>query len=159
MRLLIGGLLLVTALPAYAADCSNWQAGKEEVEGGTAMVAKICNAAGGELRADCGEPGKMTLSLKPTGADFPPPGGNPDFVGKVHIEAGGKTFDPDMSYAAMDGVLGLDLDADDPLAKAMGSNGSIVFTSKSAGIPATTFSLSGSSAALDALLASCKGGN
>lgn len=159
MRLLMGGLLLMTALPAYAADCSNWQAAKEEVEGGTAMVAKVCNASGGELRADCGEPGQMALSFKPGKADFPPPGGNPDFVGKVHIEAGGQTFEPDMSYAAMDGVMVLDLAADDPLAKAMGSTGSIVFSSKSAGIPATTFSLSGSSAALEALLASCKGGN
>ncbi len=157
MRLVLASVFLVLAAGAQAADCNKWKASLEEGEGGSRMVARMCNAAGGKLTVECGAPGALMMAFAPKG-DFAPPGDNPDFVGRFSIKVGSETFDRDMTYWAMDGVMGLEISVRDKLADALSKaeGGTVSFASPEPGIADSGFSLNGASAALKKLEASCR---
>lgn len=159
MRLILASMLLILAANTQAADCSKWKASMEEGEGGSRMVARMCNAGGGELTVECGAPGVLMLAFAPS-ENFAPPGDNPDFVGPFSIKVGPETFDRDMTYWAMDGLMGAEVAFKDRLAEALGKAdaGTISLASSKAGIAESSFSLSGSAAALKKLVATCRKG-
>lgn len=159
MRLILTSMVLILAAGAQAADCGAWKASMEEGEGGSRMVARMCNAAGGELTVECGAPGTLLMAFAPTG-DFAPPGGNPDFVGSFSIKIGTDRFDRDMTYGAMDGLMEADIAFKDKLADVLGKadGGAISFASSKAGIAEASFPLKGAAAALKKLKASCRRG-
>ncbi|HWU60634.1 MAG TPA: hypothetical protein VN112_01290 [Ensifer sp.] len=159
MRLILASILLLISAGAQAADCSKWKASMEEGEGGSRMVARMCNAAGGELTIECGAPGVLMLAFAPS-ENFAPPGDNPDFVGPFSIKVGMESFDRDMTYWAMDGLMGAEVTFQDKLAEALGKAdaGTISFASSKAGIAESRFPLSGATAALKKLKASCRKG-
>lgn len=159
MRLILASMLLILAGGAQAADCSKWKASMEEGEGGSRMVARICNAVGGELTVECGAPGTLLMAFAPKG-DFAPPSDNPDFVGSFSIKIGSESFDRDMTYWAMDGLMGADVAFKEKLALALGKadGGAISFASSKAGIADSSFPLNGAAAALKKLKASCRRG-
>lgn len=157
MRLILASMLFIVAAGAEADDCSKWKASMEEGEGGSRMVARMCNAAGGELTVECGAPGTLLMAFAPTG-DFAPPGDNPDFVGPFSIKIGNESFGRDMTYGAMDGLMEFEVQFKDKLADALGKadGGAISFTSSKARIAETSFALNGAAAALKKLKASCR---
>jgi len=159
MRLILASLALLLAAGAQAADCAKWKASMEEGEGGSRMVARMCNAAGGELTVECGAPGKLLMAFAPSDS-FAPPGDNPDFVGPFSIKVGAESFDRDMIYGAMDGLMEADVAFKDKLADAIGKadSGTISFASSKAGIAGSEFSLNGAATALKKLKASCRRG-
>lgn len=155
MRRFLAGVFLVLATDASASDCSKWTASQEEGEGGgSRMVARTCNAAGGQLTVECGEPGSLNIAWAPK-ADFAPPNGNPDFVGPVSVATGGTSFQRDMTYWAMDGVMGAVIPFNDGLLAAIKKAEAIEFASASAGIVGSRFSLHGAAAALRQVEATC----
>jgi hypothetical protein len=155
MRIALTILLLAAAPLAEAKDCDQWSAAMEEGEGGNLMVARICNAAGGSMTVQCGDKGHFMIAFAPTGHDFPPPQGDPDFSGRFTIRVGGEAFDRNMTYWAMDGVMGADVAFKDPLALALGRTEAITFAAPKAGIGESTFTLKGAAAALKKLKAAC----
>jgi hypothetical protein len=160
-RLFTGLCILTAAIwptPSVAAEtCPRWQVGMEEVEGGNAMIARICNAAGGSLSVECGAPSQLVLAYSPTSGDFLP-NGNPDFKGNFTISAGDMVVQREMTYQAMDGLMVLDMKFDDPLAKALGAGDQISLTSATPGIPPASFTLSGSAAAIAGVMNTCRRG-
>lgn len=159
MRLILASMFLVLATGAEAADCDTWKASMEEGEGGSRMVARICNAAGGELTVECGAPGKLLMAFAPS-ENFAPPGDNPDFVGPFSIKVGAQSLDRDMMYGAMDGLMEAEVAFQDKLADALTrpEAGDISFASPKAGIAEAKFSLNGAATALKKLKASCRRG-
>lgn len=159
MRLILASLLLLLAAGAQAAECSKWRASMEEGEGGSRMVARMCNAAGGELTVECGAPGVLMLAFAPS-ENFAPPGDNPDFVGPFSIKVGMASFDRDMTYWAMDGLMGAEVPFKDKLAEALSKAdaGSISFASTKAGMAESQFTLNGAATALKTLKANCRKG-
>ena len=157
MRVIMASVLLIAAAGAQAADCGKWKASMEEGEGGSRMVARMCNAAGGELTIECGAPGVLMVAFAPS-ENFAPPGDNPDFVGPFSIKIGTESFDRDMTYWAMDGLMGAEVAFKDKLTDALGKPeaGPISFASAKGGIAETRFQLSGAAAALKKLKASCR---
>lgn len=153
--LLLGFALSMVAESGFAADCGTWTSGMEDAEGGKAMVARVCNAAGGRLAVYCGDSGKFAISFIPTASDFPPPQGNPDFAGVLTIRAGNAAFDRTMTYWAMEGAMGDDVAFADPLIAAMGKADTITFAAPVYGIAETRFSLAGAANALKKLKAKC----
>jgi hypothetical protein len=154
-RLAFAATLALFGSAAAAADCSTWHAAKEEGEGGSRMVARVCNAAGGSLTVECGERGKLMMAFTPAEGNFAPPQGNPDFVGPFSIKAGPQGFERDMAYWAMEGAMGMDFAVNDPLAHALGKGESITFASAKAGMADVSFPLAGAPAALKKLKATC----
>lgn len=157
MRLILASVLFIVAAGAQAEDCSKWGASMEEGEGGSRMVARICNATGSELTIECGAPGALVMGFGPPGG-FAPPGGNPEFTGRFSIKVGSQSFERDMTYADMDSLLYLDLKSKDDLATALGKAEAISFTSTKAGIAETKFTLNGAAAALKKVKAACPRG-
>jgi hypothetical protein len=155
IRFMLVTLLASLGTAAGAADCKTWHASKEEGEGGSRMVARVCNAAGGSLTVECGERGKLMMAFTPAEGNFAPPQGNPDFVGPFSIRAGSQGFERDMAYWAMEGAMGMDFAMKDPLAEALGKGETITFASVKAGISAVSFPLAGAPAALKTLKATC----
>lgn len=159
MRLILAGTLLLLAGGAQAADCSKWKASMEEGEGGSRMVARMCNAAGGELTIECGAPGRFLMAFAPS-QNFAPPVGNPDFVGSFSIKIGTERFDRDLIYGEKDGLMEAEVPFKDKLAEALGKadGGTISFASPKAGIAESSFPLNGAAAALKKLRATCRKG-
>ncbi|PZU87670.1 MAG: hypothetical protein DI528_06455 [Shinella sp.] len=153
------GLLVITAAPALSADCAKWKAEMWEVEGGTAMTAHICQPAKGTdrealLYVQCGEPGTLVLNYD-DGGRGDPPGGDPEWKGPAVISTGDQSREETLSYQAMDGILFLPLGGDSPVLAMLKSGSQITVAPKEAAFKTVSFPLSGSSAALAKLTASC----
>lgn len=153
------GLLASTATPAFSADCARWKAEVWDVEGGRAMTAHICQPAKGAdrealLYVQCGEPGTLVLNYD-DGGHGDPPGGDPEWKGPVVISTGDQSREETLSYQAMDGILFLPLGGDSAVLAMLKSGSQITVAPKETAFNTVSFPLSGSSAALSKLTASC----
>lgn len=147
--------LVFTLLLPGAALAAGWTAQMEEDEGGPAMVASVTAAPDGgvtpTLRLMCaGEDGVMLRYL--TAADTVEPGSEADF----RFENESSRLDEHMVYEDLDGAFAAYFPPSDPMIAFL-KTGAEVFISETTGnYPAQTFSLKGSSRAIDALLRTCK---
>lgn len=152
-------LTLTSALPAFAADCGAWKAEVWEVEGGKALTAHICApATGGErepmLYLQCGEEGAFALRFD-DGGQGDPPGGNPEWSGRVVFSDGKTQLDVTMMYEAMDGVLYAPAAFSGPLTALLRAGSDVTLTPDETAFKARRFTLKGSSAALGRLGPTC----
>lgn len=160
MRLFAALLLLTTALPAYAEECSSWKAEMEETEGAARMTARVCAPTASqpsELMFQCGRPGMLSIRYIPGDGDDYPPSGNMNFkTGLVasfvrHAQAHRLMF----VFEAMDGAMVSEVKTDDMMLEAVKADIAIKLTDPSQKIPPATFMLKGSRKALEQLEASC----
>ncbi len=151
--------LFYNTAPAFSADCVKWKAEVWDVEGGRAMTAHICQPAKGNdrealLYVQCGEPGKLVLNYD-DGGRGDPPGGNPEWNGPAVISTGDQSQEETLSYQAMDGILFLPFGSDSAVLAMLKSGSQITVAPKDAAFKTVSFPLSGSTAALSKLIASC----
>ena len=152
-------LPLTSALPALAADCDAWKAEVWEVEGGKALTTHVCApATGGErepmLYLQCGEEGAFALRFD-DGGQGDPPGGNPEWSGRVVFSDGKTQLDVTMMYEAMDGVLYAPAAFSGPLTALLRAGSDVTLTPDETAFKARRFTLKGSSAALGRLGPTC----
>jgi len=150
--LLAAAALIAVASPVYAApSCKTWAASKVEDEGGPAMTATVCTDGTyasptltlqcGYLRYDLGEKVNATLQ-EGISAEFEFTSGTDAVSRKFQLEA------MDYNFAA-------ELEKDDPLLTLLRHGQSVSVADKAGKYPVNTFSLKGSGAAIDKVMASC----
>lgn len=146
--------LMLLLLPS-AAFAGGWTAQMEDDEGGPTMVASVSADADGavtpELRLMCaGDEGVMLRYL--TAADTVQPGSEADFL----FENENSQLTEHMVYEDMDGAFAAYFPPSDPIVEFL-RTGQEVFISESSGnYPAQSFSLKGSTKAINALLQTCR---
>jgi hypothetical protein len=154
MRQAVPGLLLMLLLTSTALG-AEWTAQIEEDEGGPAMVASVSADPDDHttpmLRLMCaGDQGVMLRYL--TAADTVEPGSEADF----RFENEDTQLDEHMVYEDMDGAFAAYFPPSDPMIAFL-KTGAEVFISEATGnYPAQSFSLKGSTKAINALLRTCK---
>lgn len=158
MRHLVFATLIAIPLPALAAEqCDHWTAGMQEDEGGSVMTASICAPAGKDkayLSLTCGEPGKLSIRFLPAPTKGFPPGDN--FKGKLEFSLDLKMFDLPSVYEEMDGALATDTEIGAPMVDMLQHEKQVTVSETSDHGPDATFSLKGSRAAFQKLIADCK---
>ncbi|MGR6466031.1 hypothetical protein [Rhizobium sp. PAMB 3182] len=154
-------LLPLLALPfsAAAEECGNvWSADMMEAEGGSEMTGEVCSGSGEEqqmLNLTCGN-GQFALRwYPPQNAKNYPPDGNPDFSTALTLAIGDVEVRHDAVFEAMDGAMAIYWQADAPLTNMLKSGHSVSISEIDGRIPPVTFSLSGSSRAIDTVAGQC----
>lgn len=152
MRRLV--LVIVLLLLPGAALAAGWVAQMEEDEGGPVMTASVQARGEGDLpaqlRMTCSSDGMALRYLMSVEAGTP--GSEADFL----FENESTQAALHMAYEDMDGAFAAYFPFGDPVV-ALLKSGADVFVSESTGnFPAQSFSLRGSTKAIDALLATCK---
>jgi hypothetical protein len=158
MRRTIALLLMVLPLPALAGECDRWSASMEEDEGGSVMTARICAGTGNpnhEFFVRCGAPGELMIRFIPLAPDDYPPGGG-DFQTDLKFSFGQDVIVKSAHYEDMDAAMVTDFSVSEPFANMLGSRAEMTLADVNAKVPGATFSLKGSKAALDKLMATCQ---
>lgn len=154
------GMVVVATLlatPALAGDCDTWKAGIEQDEGGPTMIASICaaNRPDDVLLVSCWSEKELGLRFLPmTGDDFPP-GGDMNYESTFIFASGLLSAEVSLHYEAMDGALTATPRHDSELVRILESKGPLTVTDKTGVLPAATFILAGSSAAIGKVERAC----
>ena len=158
MKILAALLALAVPLPASAGDCGRWSAEMQEDEGGPVMTAYVCKPAGKashELRLSCGTDGQLSLRFLPAPTSDDNSSDEPDYSSDFKLTVGKEVFTRKAHYEAMDGAMVLDFAIDAPLTHRMRFGSELTLADAGGKITGATFSLAGSGAALDKLIATC----
>jgi hypothetical protein len=148
-------LCLAFLLMCSAAHAAGWTAETEADEGGPAMVASVSAAPDGgvtpTLRLMCaGDRGVMLRYL--TAADTVQPGSEADFL----FENENSQLTEHMVYEDMDGAFAAYFPPSDPMIEFLRTGADVFISETTGNYRAQSFSLKGSTKAINALLRSCK---
>jgi hypothetical protein len=152
MRPLLALPLLLLATSALA----GWESGMVEDEGGPTMMAWVEGEGGDvppELRMMCGDQVNLRYGMGSGPGEGVAPGGEPlPFT----FDFGDATITLDMQYEEMDGAHAAYFAVDAPILGLLRSHGSVTVDDPTGTWRAQEFTLTGSSAAIAALLATCR---
>ncbi|MDO9418997.1 hypothetical protein [Pararhizobium sp.] len=157
--ILSAGLLalsLVTSTALAQEQCGSWSAAMQEDEGGPQMTASVCSTKGGNpghILLVCGQPGDVGFRYLP-GHVAQAPTDVPNFKGAFHLTSEGGTVNTMLSYEEMDGAYTTYVKTGHDLITVLKSGKEVTMTGP---FKPESFSLTGSSKAIDTLIKACKG--
>ena len=162
MRLVASLIFCLLGGPALAAGCDRWSAAMQEDEGGPVMTAQVCARASASttdaehlLLVQCGGDA-LAIRFLPFAPDGYPPGGDEEFETNMQFSLDGARFTEAARYEAMDGAMAMETRIGGPLAEALKTGKQVTLSDAGGKVPAATFPLAGSRAALEKLVASCR---
>jgi hypothetical protein len=141
------------AAPSRAQEgCTGWTAAMEEDEGGPVLAARACAEPGqGELRLTCSDGFGVRYDPAVDLSGRASTGTEADFQWQI----GDQTYVLHAVLEEMDLMFFSTFETRDPLVAALKSGDELIISDAARTYPARTFSLKGSRAALDTLLAAC----
>lgn len=143
-------LTTLAVSPAFAGSCEKWKAGQDETEEGPTMLASVCAAGHPDdlLNISCGGEGKLRLAYVTSAGDDYPPDGNMEYKAKFEFAAGDQKAVVELGYEAMDGIMVASPSRNDPVFALLKGSGPVTLTDLTGHLPALSFGLAGSSAAI-----------